>query len=84
DATIDATVGPKVVFSYSEGARSVTGWLEKHAADPDAPSPDELAFVVIGNPTRAYGGSDSDVMPQTQYQVIDVSRQYDFASDFPD
>ncbi|PRC43327.1 PE-PPE domain-containing protein, partial [Mycobacterium sp. ITM-2017-0098] len=41
-------------------------------------------FVVIGNPTRAYGGSDSDVMPQTQYQVIDVSRQYDFASDFPD
>ncbi|PRC46040.1 hypothetical protein C6A85_92115, partial [Mycobacterium sp. ITM-2017-0098] len=40
DATIDATVGPKVVFSYSEGARSVTGWLEKHAADPDAPSPD--------------------------------------------
>ena len=84
EATIDATPGTKVVFSYSEGARSVTDWLEEHADDPDAPSPDELSFVVIANPTRAYGGSDNKVMPQTQYQVIDISRQYDTASDFPD
>ncbi|MBB2993083.1 hypothetical protein FHR72_004590 [Mycolicibacterium iranicum] len=84
EATIDATSGTKVVFSYSEGARSVTDWLAKHADDPDAPPPAELSFVVIGNPTRAYGGADSDVMPQTQYQIIDISRQYDFASDFPD
>lgn len=84
DAAIDTTPGIKVVFSYSEGARSVTSWLIEHADDADAPSADELSFVVIGNPTRRYGGSDSDVMPQTQYQVIDVSRQYDMASDFPD
>lgn len=84
DATIDATPGTKVVFSYSEGARSVTRWLNKHAGDADAPSPDELSFVMIGNPTRRYGGSDSDVMPETQYQVIDITRQYDMASDFPD
>ena len=84
ETTIDATPGTKIVFSYSEGARTVTDWLIAHADDADAPSPDELSFVVIGNPTRAYGGSDSDVMPQTQYQVIDISRQYDFASDFPD
>jgi hypothetical protein len=84
ETTIDTTPGTKVVFSYSEGARSVTDWLNEHADDPDAPSPDELSFVVIGNPTRAYGGSDSQVMPQTQYQVIDISRQYDTASDFPD
>ncbi len=84
EATIDATAGTKVVFSYSEGARSVTDWLQEHADDPEAPSPDELSFVVIGNPTRAHGGSDNEVMPQTQYQVIDISRQYDPASDFPD
>lgn len=84
DATIDATPGTKVVFSYSEGARSVTRWMIKHAGDADAPSPDELSFVMIGNPTRLHGGSDSDVMPQTQYQVIDITRQYDMASDFPD
>ncbi|MDA2893858.1 PE-PPE domain-containing protein [Mycolicibacterium sp. BiH015] len=84
DATIDATPGTKVVFSYSEGARSVTRWMNKHAGDADAPSPDELSFVMIGNPTRRYGGSDSDVMPDTQYQVIDITRQYDMASDFPD
>ncbi|ORV93032.1 PE-PPE domain-containing protein [Mycolicibacterium iranicum] len=84
DATIDATPGTKVVFSCSEGARSVTRWLNKHAGDADAPSPDELSFVMIGNPTRRYGGSDSDVMPETQYRVIDITRQYDMASDFPD
>lgn len=84
DATIDATAGTKVVFSYSEGARSVTDWLAEHADDPDAPPPGELSFVLIGNPTRAHGGSGRDVMPQTQYQVIDISRQYDPASDFPD
>ena len=84
ETTIDATPGTKVVFSYSEGARSVADWMEQHADDPDAPSPDELSFVLIGNPTRAYGGSDKKAMPQTQYQVIDVSRQYDPASDFPD
>ncbi|MDZ5085480.1 MULTISPECIES: PE-PPE domain-containing protein [Mycobacteriaceae] len=84
ETTIDATPGTKVVFSYSEGARSVADWMEQHADDSDAPSPDELSFVLIGNPTRAYGGSDKKVMPQTQYQVIDVSRQYDPASDFPD
>ena len=84
ETTIDATPGTKVVFSYSEGARSVAKWMEQHAGDSDAPSPDELSFVLIGNPTRAYGGSDKEAMPQTQYQVIDVSRQYDPASDFPD
>ncbi|WP_159229729.1 PE-PPE domain-containing protein [Mycolicibacterium vanbaalenii] len=84
ETAIDTTLGTKVVFSYSEGARSITDWLDEHADDPDAPSPDELSFVFIGNPTRAYGGSDSKVMPQTQYQVIDISRQYDTASDFPD
>ena len=84
ETTIDTTPGTKVVFSYSEGARSVAKWMEQHAGDSDAPSPDELSFVLIGNPTRAYGGSDKKAMPQTQYQVIDVSRQYDPASDFPD
>lgn len=84
ETTIDTTPGTKVVFSYSEGARSVADWMQEHADDPDAPSPDELSFVVIGNPTRAYGGSDRQVMPETQYQVIDISRQYDTASDFPD
>ncbi|WP_370330197.1 PE-PPE domain-containing protein [Mycolicibacterium hippocampi] len=84
ETAIDTTPGTKVVFSYSEGARSVSDWLDEYADDPDAPSPDELSFVLIANPTRAYGGSDSQVMPQTQYQVIDISRQYDTASDFPD
>lgn len=37
---------------------------------------------MIGNPTRAHGGM-YPAMPQTQYQVVDVVRQYDPVADFP-
>jgi pimeloyl-ACP methyl ester carboxylesterase len=87
ETAIDTTPDTKIVFGYSQGAVVVTRWLEQHADDPDAPSPDELSFVLIGNSTRAYGGANARsivVMPQTQYQVIDVARQYDMAADFPD
>jgi hypothetical protein len=40
----------------------------------------------MGNANRAYGGANvpaGKVMPQTQYHVIDISRQYDYVSDVP-
>jgi hypothetical protein len=89
DYTIDQTTGTKVLFAFSGGARVAAAWLAEHADDPDAPSPAELSFVVIGNPTRAYGGATATLvgptmeMPQTQYQVLDIARQYDLISDFP-
>lgn len=76
-----------IVFGYSNGAEVAAEWLRQHASDPNAPATDVLSFVVIGNATRAYGGAaamDGAVWPQSQYQVIDVSRQYDGVSDFPD
>jgi diacyltrehalose acyltransferase len=90
DTAIDTRIGTTphiIVFGYSNGAIVTAQWLAEHADDPDAPSADQLSFVVIGNSTRAFGGLDARsglVMPQTQYQVIDVARQYDGAADFPD
>ena len=79
-ATID---GPTIVFAYSNGALVAERWMAEHTDDPEAPSPDELSFVLIGNPRRAHGGS-MPAMPPSEYQVVDVVRQYDPTADFPD
>ena len=78
--------GPYTVFAYSQGAEVVEQWLKDHADDPDAPNPADVKFVLIGNPTRVYGGTGSlfgEVVPPSQYQVVDIAREYDFAADFP-
>ena len=89
DFAIDTTIANTpdtnvVVFGYSHGAQVAAAWLAQHSGDLDAPSSAVLSFVLMGNANRAYGGSNTFVMPQTQYQVTDISRQYDYASDFPD
>ncbi|QZT62410.1 PE-PPE domain-containing protein [Mycolicibacterium austroafricanum] len=71
-----------IVFGYSHGAVVAAEWLAEHADDPWAPAAEQLSFVLIGNPTRAHGGI-YPAMPQTQYQVVDVVRQYDPVADFP-
>lgn len=78
-----ATDGPTVVFAYSNGAVVATEWMEKNARVPQEPSPQDLSFVLIGNPARGHGGIVPP-MPPSGYQVIDVVRQYDPLADFPD
>lgn len=78
---------PMVVFGYSQGARVVGQWLEDHAGTEGVPTPQQLSFVLIGNPDRKYGGTHrrlGSVTPATDYGIIDVTRQYDRASDWPD
>lgn len=72
-----------VVFGYSHGATVAARWIQKYADDPEAPSPDALSFVLMGNPHRAHGHSLPPI-PQTRYQVIDIVRQYDPVGDYPD
>ncbi|GAB3225625.1 PE-PPE domain-containing protein [Mycolicibacterium hippocampi] len=85
-ALSDGTTGQQIVFAYSEGARAAERWLDENAGQEGVPSPEELSFVLMGNPTRKYGGADRDfdTFPETDYKVLDVSREYDAASDFPD
>lgn len=60
------------------------------------PSPSDLSFVLIGNPNRPNGGvfarfpghryrdtTFDGAMPDTDYQVTDISWQWDPVSDFP-
>jgi diacyltrehalose acyltransferase len=75
--------GPTVVLGFSNGAGVAEQWIREHAGDPDAPSPEDLSFVLIGNPRRAHGGW-LPPLPDTAYQVIDVVRQYDPMADRPD
>ena len=84
---VTATSADKiVVFGYSEGATVVGKWLAEHLDDPETPPPSVLSFVVIGNPTRHGSGiaiPNGVEFPQSNYQVTDVSIQYDGVSDFP-
>ncbi|MFB1294523.1 PE-PPE domain-containing protein [Mycobacterium sp. pW049] len=78
-----AAAANTVVFGFSHGAVVAGRWMSQHAGDVDAPSPDQLSFVLIGNPRHGYGGR-LPAMPQTQYKVLDIVRQYDPIADFPD
>lgn len=88
DFSINTTSGPKIVYAFSGGARIATAWLTERARESDVPA-DKLSFVLIGNGTRKYGGlstwvlGDSIVAPPTQYDVIDIAREYDPIADFP-
>lgn len=94
DALIRSTPGPKLVFGHSQGAQVASRWLRTHADGPDAPPPDELSFLFIGNPLRKYGGfivgrpevDGTTGLPtrnDTPYAVTDIALQYDGWADAP-
>jgi hypothetical protein len=85
DKLIRSTSGPKIVLGYSQGAQVAGTWLRRFAHAADAPSPDELSFLLIGNPERKYGQQPwtlKQTPDWTQYQVRDVSRRNDNWSDY--
>lgn len=88
NALISGAPERQIIFGYSQGARVAAEWLEEHGGTEGAPTPDELSFVLIGNPGRKYGGANvalGQATPtDTDYDILDVSRQYDGASDLPD
>ncbi|TRW82483.1 PE-PPE domain-containing protein [Mycolicibacterium sp. 018/SC-01/001] len=81
---------PKIVYAYSGGARIAAVWLKDHAKDKDAPPPEDLSFVLLGNGGRKYGGVNGwfwgDMLrtpTNTQYDILDVAAEYDPIADFP-
>jgi PE-PPE domain len=99
DNAIKSTAGDKVVFGISQSAVIIAMEKKKLLTDPKAPLPDELSFVVEGNPTRPNGGlmarfpglsvpfvgiTSIGAAPDTPYDTVDVARQYDFFADFPE
>jgi hypothetical protein len=91
---LTGVTGPKLVFAHSQGAQVCSRWLREHAADPDAPPPSELSFLLIGNPLRKYGGyivgrpevggrTGLPTPNDTPYAVTDLKLQYDGWADWP-
>ncbi len=81
---------PKIVYAFSGGARVASVWLSDHADREDAPDPDDLSFVLIGNGGRKYGGVNGwwygdqlSTPTDTQYDIVDIAREYDPVADFP-
>ncbi|MGE2835913.1 PE-PPE domain-containing protein [Mycobacterium sp. SMC-4] len=80
--------GEVTIFGFSEGAVVASQWLAAHLDDPEAyPAPDNLTFVVIGNPSRNYGGAGvpwGQKWPTSdKFKVVDVAQQYDPTVDMP-
>lgn len=87
DAVLKGGVPPgTVIYAYSNGAQVATHWMTEHARDPGVPSADSVTFVLMGNSLRAHGGVDAElgISKPSQYQVIDIAREYDPVADYPD
>lgn len=85
NTAIRTTPGPKIVLAYSQGAQVAGAWLRRYAYQPDAPHPNTLSFILIGNPERRYGKQPwtAKVTPDdTQYTVRDVARSGDNWADY--
>jgi len=77
----------QIIYGYSQGANVAGDWLKQYVGAEGAVPPSALSFVLIGNPGRKHGGSRvrlDEMTPDTEYNVLDVSRQYDLSSDTPD
>jgi PE-PPE domain len=90
--------GPKTVGGLSLGASVVNEVMRRLDEDPNAPSKDELTFLIYGDDTRGNGilaqffnGMYVPILdmfiqppPETQYDVTVIIPEYDGYSDFPD
>lgn len=91
DAFLAAQTQPVEIFAYSLGAIVAYTWIERHMNDPNAPAPGDIDFIVIGNPASTIGGVDtvlnigapSPDITGTQWDVIQIRRQYELFTDFP-
>ena len=92
DFAIKNTSGDKVAYGFSGGARVVSAWLQQQA-ESDAPA-DDTQIVLVGNSGRKYGGLNAffwgnlfNILmtpTDTDYDVLDVAREFDLLADFPD
>ncbi|GFG76034.1 PE-PPE domain-containing protein [Mycobacterium botniense] len=90
--------GNVVIFGYSQSALIASLEMERLAASPTAPSPDQLAFVLIGDPMNPNGGLFErfdgltfptlgatlyGATPADVYPTTIYTIEYDGAADFP-
>jgi hypothetical protein len=94
DEAIRSTPGTKVAAGISGGSQVVDEEMRRLATDPNAPPPEQLSFVVIGDANRSMlrtlGGiylpflNYVPTVPETPYDVTVVAGEYDGFGDWPD
>lgn len=94
DAAIRSTPGSKVAAGISGSSQIIDEEMRRLAKDPNAPAPDQLSFVVIGDANRGmlrswngwyFPGLDYvPTVPVTPYDVTVVAGEYDGFGDWPD
>lgn len=96
---IESISGRKIIACESQGCLSVTQLVAKFIADATtAPAAEDLIIVMIGNPATAGGGASAQnpggyepffritfagATPESQYETVNVTREYDFFADRP-
>lgn len=95
---VDGAAGPLIVAGFSQGAVAVTGVKRLLMERPhdERPAPEQLSFLTIGDPTGPGGimrslpfripllGLTPTLAPETPYDTVVVTGEYDGWSDFPD
>jgi hypothetical protein len=96
---LDEADGPVRIAGVSQGALAIASAKRKIMAldEADRPDADEVVFVAIGDPSSATGigsrlpglhvpyvGVTFTPAPETPYQTIIITREYDGLADFPD
>jgi PE-PPE domain len=94
DAAIRSTPGPKIAAGISGSSQVLDEEMRRLANDPNAPGPDEISFVVIGDANRGMLRSLQGLyfpvldyvptVPVTAYDVTVVAKEYDGFGDWPD
>lgn len=99
DAAIHGATGPVTVVGVSQGAVVINDEKRRLMAEPAADRPADLVFVTVADPTNSDGGVMSKLPPvhiplldftvtpppvDTPYRTVEVVREYDGVSDFPD
>ena len=85
---IAATPGKKAVMGFSQGALVASEWLKRNAGSAGSPAASDMYFVLFGNPQHPLNGRNTlqrtgTPTPYTKYKTIDISREYDGMSDYP-
>ncbi len=96
DAAIKSADGPIVVAGLSEGSMVIDHEQRRLLDDPEAPPPDQVTFIIFGNPERGvlallpegtyvpFVGYTSTTPVVSQYDTIIVTGEYDGFADPPD
>jgi hypothetical protein len=74
DSALHRIAGPKIVFGHSMGAQVASKWLRDIGPTSDI-DPEDVWFLLCGNPERKYGGA-LRVQTKPRYMGVKVKPSY--------